>query len=105
MEKLSTKEDLQKVISENDGITVAKFYADWCGPCKTLGKIIEEGNFEGVKFYEVDVDEADCDFIDEFKIRNIPVLVFFKNGVQVDKTVGTMSKSDLENKINDIKSK
>lgn len=80
---------------------VIDFWAEWCGPCKRVAPIVEElaGEYEGkVLIGKYNVDEY-SDITAEFSIRNIPTLLFFKNGQLVDRSVGSLSKDDLEEKI------
>ena len=72
---------------------VIDFWAEWCGPCRMVSPIVDELAAE----YEGKVNIGKCDVA--FRIRIIPTLIFFKNGEQVDKHVGAISKSDLKAKI------
>ena len=80
---------------------VIDFWATWCGPCRMVAPIIEElaNEYDGkVTVGKCDVEEAD-DIAAEFGIRNIPTIVFMKDGKILDKIVGTASKSKIEEKI------
>ncbi len=80
---------------------VVDFWAEWCGPCKMIGPIIEELSHEfedKVIIGKLDVDENN-DVTSRFGIRNIPTILFFKDGVQVDKQVGATQKSVFIQKI------
>ena len=80
---------------------VLDFWATWCGPCKKIGPIIEElaSEYEGqVIIGKVDVEEAE-DLTAEFGIRNVPTVIFIKNGEVVDKSVGAATKAVLEEKV------
>jgi thioredoxin 1 len=76
--------------------------ATWCGPCKALAPIIDEiaAEYEGkVLVCKVDVDEAPG-IASEFRVRNVPTVLFIKNGVAVDKSVGLVAKATLTDKLN-----
>lgn len=79
---------------------VVDLWAPWCGPCRMVGPIISElaEDFDGkIVVGKCDVDEND-DVAIEFGVRNIPTILFFKNGELVDKFVGAASKATLEEK-------
>lgn len=81
---------------------VIDFWAQWCGPCKHISPIVEElaQEYEGkVLIGKYDVDDG-SDFLAEFNIRNIPTILFFKEGKLVDRNVGSTSKEFLAEKIN-----
>lgn len=105
MKEIKTEEELKAIIDSND-VVVFKVGAPWCGPCRTLEAIISEieaENIDSAEFVEVNVDEADEEFVDNLRVRNVPVLIFYKNGEAVDRTVGLLSKNDLLDKIKNLK--
>lgn len=80
---------------------VIDFWAEWCGPCRKVAPIIEElaEEYEGqVVIGKYNVDE-DSDISSEYNIRNIPTILFFKDGKLVDRHVGSTTKGDLEAKV------
>lgn len=80
---------------------VIDFWAEWCGPCRMVAPIVEElaTEYEGkAVIAKCDVDSND-DIVAEHKIRNIPTLIFMKDGKVVDKHVGAISKDALKAKI------
>ncbi|MBO7231307.1 MAG: thioredoxin [Bacteroidaceae bacterium] len=79
---------------------VLDFSATWCGPCKQLAPIIDElsKEYEGrIAVGKCDIEEAD-DLTAEYGIRNVPTVIFIKNGQIVDKFVGSKSKGDVQAK-------
>lgn len=73
---------------------VLKFSAQWCGPCKMMTKIIH-GQDLGVEVQEVDVDE-NVNVAKEYNVRNIPTLVFLRDGKEVDRTTGALTLDKLK---------
>lgn len=89
----------EKVLNSK-GTVVVDFFATWCGPCRMLGKVIDELSAEmgDVTFYKVNVDQASA-LVASFGIESIPVLVVFKNGVKVHQVVGFQDKDTIKNLI------
>ncbi|MEI7675154.1 MAG: thioredoxin [Bacteroidales bacterium] len=83
---------------------VVDFWAEWCGPCRMVGPIIEElsKEYDGkVTIGKIDVDE-NTEVAAQFGIRNIPTILFFKDGQVVDKQVGAAPKSAFVAKIDSL---
>ena len=75
------------------------FWAEWCGPCKVLGPVIDEVASEysdRVKFVKLNIDHNPAN-TQKYGIRGIPTLILFKNGDKADTSVGVLSKSELSN--------
>jgi len=90
-----------KELLESGKPVVIDFWAPWCGPCRSIAPIIEElaGTYEDRAIIgKYNVDEGD-ELSVEYGIRNIPTMLFFKDGQMVDKHVGTITRDALAAKI------
>ncbi len=99
MEVKITNENFESLKNGNLPLVV-DFWATWCGPCKAIAPIIGElaEEYDGkLVVGKCDVEEAD-EIAMEFGIRNIPTILFFKNGQVVDKFVGATTKAKLQEK-------
>jgi thioredoxin 1 len=77
---------------------ILKFYADWCGPCKALGALIEKENLEVTNINVDSVLQEDIDLVNKYDIRNLPTLLKVdEEGNVISKEVGMLSKEDLLN--------
>ena len=77
------------------------FWAEWCGPCKKVGPVLEEvaGNFVGrLKVMKVNVDNNQ-ELASQYQVMSIPTLVFLKSGEEVERIVGAVSKETLMRKV------
>ncbi|MDD3108310.1 MAG: thioredoxin [Alistipes sp.] len=80
---------------------VIDFWAEWCGPCRSIGPVVEElaTAYEGrVTIGKCDVDENNAVAV-KYSIRNIPTILFIKGGEVMDRQVGACSKEALQAKI------
>ncbi len=103
--KVNTVEELENLI-KNSKALVLDFYADWCGPCKSLGKVLEDlvsqPKYKDVVFCKVDVGNSDFeDICSHYKIEGIPHVEFFKNSKNINRLVG-FNKDKLIENINSI---
>lgn len=95
-----TDANFEEVI-KSEQPTLVDFWAEWCGPCKMIGPVVEElaGDYEGKAVIgKVDVD-SNPGVAQAFGIRSIPTLLFFKGGEIVDKQVGAVPKAVLAQKL------
>ena len=88
---LENEQDFIKEIQKD--VIVVDFYADWCGPCKMMGKVLEE--IDNIDILKVNVDNFP-NIAREYKVMSIPTLIIFKNGKEDKKTIGMMSKQELD---------
>ncbi len=90
------KENFESEVLKSKETVLVDFNATWCGPCKMLAPILEELSDErrDVKFVSIDTDEED-ELSSEYGIMSIPCLILFKDGKEVNRSVGFMSKEDL----------
>ena len=96
-----TDENFADEIETAEGLSMVDFWAEWCGPCRLVGPVIEELAEEysdRVKVGKLDVD-ANPDTALRFNVRSIPSILFFKDGELVDTVVGALPKASLEQKI------
>jgi len=83
-------------------VTVKKFSAVWCGPCRALTPVMNEikGNYSNVKFEEYDIDEY-SDITEEYGVRSVPTVIIVKDGIELQRFTGLSSKMAYINAINE----
>ena len=96
--------NFEELVMKSDKPVVLDFWAVWCGPCRMIAPIIEEMSkeYEGrAVIGKVDVDN-NSEIAVRFGIRNIPTVLFIKNGQVVDKVVGAVPKINLTSKLDNL---
>jgi thioredoxin 1 len=96
-----TTSNFQEVVLNSDKPVLVDFWAEWCGPCKMIGPLIEELSTEmdgQAVIGKLNVDE-NPDIAATYGIRSIPTLLIFKGGEIVDKIVGAVPKASIAQKI------
>ena len=97
-----TNENFKTEALESAIPVLVDFYADWCGPCKMLAPVVEAlaTEYEGkVKIGKLNVDQSP-DIAEQYGVMSIPTLLFIKNGEVVNKTIGVVSKAELQQALN-----
>ena len=92
-----TSENFEKALQAAPGVAVVDFFATWCGPCKMLSPILHELAEEksgALKVGKINVDEQ-MELAMRFQVSSIPMLVVFKDGKAVAKSVGYRSKPEI----------
>lgn len=96
MIKYYNNENLDDLVK--NGITIVDFYADWCGPCKMLGSVLENMDYNIIKINTDNYGEL----AQKYGVMSIPTVFIYKDGKNVAKFIGFRSKEEIENIIKEI---
>lgn len=93
---IGTKDNLSSLIS-GEKTTIVDFWAEWCGPCRALGPILDKLAEEhpDIQVVKVNVDE-NSELSTEYGIRSIPAVYIYKNGVEANKFLGLKNKEEIK---------
>ena len=97
MSKVLNSEEFKKEVLESKETVLVDFYADWCGPCKMLAPIMEEISKDH-KVFKVNTDDEE-ELAMEYGIMSIPCVIAFKDGIEVNRSVGLVDKDTILNLI------
>lgn len=98
--KTITKENFEEEVLKEEKPVILDFHAEWCGSCKSVSRILLElsKNYENVKFCEIDVGKNN-EFIQKYGISSLPTILFIKNGVEIARKSGSLTKPEFDNMI------
>ncbi len=93
--KIIKEDEFDEIISS--GISLVDFYADWCGPCKMLGPVLEDlsNDYPDIKFVKVNCDDSE-QLCARYGILSIPTVFIFKDGQLISKTTGYQGKDGMK---------
>lgn len=101
MAKEFTEANFEELVLKSDQPVLVDFWAEWCGPCRMVGPLVEEvsNDYDGKAVVgKLNVDSNQAIAI-KYGVRNIPTILYFKNGEVVDKVVGAVPKAQLSSKL------
>ena len=94
-----TNENFNDLIN-SENTTLIDFYADWCGPCRMLGPVIDEiaSEKKDINVGKINVD-SEKELANKFGIRSIPTMIVFKNGKEIKRLIGFLQKDEILSKL------
>jgi thioredoxin 1 len=100
----ATDETFEAEVLKHPGAVLVDFWAEWCGPCKALGPVLDglAGEYQDkLKVVKVNVDESP-NSPQQYKVRGIPTMIFFRNGELVDQLVGNQPREAIKGVIDKV---
>ena len=97
----TTDSNFDNDINKSGKLVVVDMWAEWCGPCKMMEPVLEEiinEKGDSVQLVKINIDENQETPV-KYNVMNIPTLLFFKDGKEVDRVIGAVPKKQLEKKI------
>ncbi len=93
MSKQIGKNEFQKLVLDSKEPVLVDFFANWCGPCKMLSPIMDEISND-IPVYKIDTDEEE-DLARDYGIMSIPCVIAFKDGKEINRSIGLKSKDEI----------
>jgi thioredoxin 1 len=98
-----TDQNFAQEIEQSKDLVLVDFFAEWCGPCRVMGPIIEElaeefKGKEGIKIGKLNIDES-SETAQKYNVMSIPTLILFKDGQKIEQLVGLQDKDSLKDLI------
>lgn len=96
--KIKNVEEFNELINKEHA--VVDFYAEWCGPCRMLGPVVEkiQNDHPEYNLMKLDIDEF-ADLAEKYNVQSVPTIIYFKNGKEVDRSSGFMAEDILIERI------
>lgn len=93
-----TSNNFKSSILDEEKLVLVDFWADWCGPCRAVAPLIDalDERYENLVVGKINVDE-EAELAEEYRVSSIPTVVFFKDGVVVERMVGAHQEEDYQN--------
>ncbi len=93
-----TSNNFKSSILDEEKLVLVDFWADWCGPCRAVAPLIDalDERYENLVVGKINVDE-EAELAEEYRVSSIPTVMFFKDGVVVERMVGAHQEEDYQN--------
>lgn len=92
------EQNFQEYIKSNTGLVLVDIWATWCGPCKAIAPILDkiaDEMSEVVKIAKIDAD-TNQNLVSQFGVRGIPTLIMFKDGLEINRHIGSLNHGQLK---------